>query len=89
MRTEDLEAFTLEQVLRLNPVSRRRLLYWIEKGVVSADTQVMRPRGPIRLFSFRNLLEVCGLPYGSATSFPSSSSIRSWSDYALGASSIR
>jgi uncharacterized protein (DUF433 family) len=58
MRTEDLEAFTLEQVLRLNPVSRRRLLYWIEKGVVSPDAQVMRPRGPIRLFSFRNLLEV-------------------------------
>lgn len=58
MRTDEREAFTLGQVVRLNALSRRRLLYWIEKGVISVDIEAKRPRGPIRLFSFRNLLEV-------------------------------
>ena len=58
MEIDDREAFTLEQVLRLNSLSRRRLLYWIEKSVISTDIEATRPRGPIRLFSFRNLLEV-------------------------------
>jgi DNA-binding transcriptional MerR regulator len=58
METDEREAFTLEQVLRLTGLSRRRLLYWIERDIISADIEATRPRGPIRLFSFRNLLEV-------------------------------
>ncbi len=51
-------AFTREQVLRLTGVSRRRLTYWLEKGIVSADVRAPRGRGQVHLWSFTNLLEV-------------------------------
>jgi uncharacterized protein (DUF433 family) len=51
-------AFTSDQVIRLTGVSRRRLAYWLERGVVSADVDVARGRGRVRLWSFTNLVEV-------------------------------
>jgi uncharacterized protein (DUF433 family) len=51
-------AFTTEQVMRITGVSRRRLTYWLERGVIGAETEVMRGRRHIRVWSFRNLVEV-------------------------------
>jgi uncharacterized protein (DUF433 family) len=50
--------FTSEQVMRLTGVSRRRLDYWLDRGVVSADVDAARGRGRVRLWSFANLIEV-------------------------------
>jgi uncharacterized protein (DUF433 family) len=50
--------FTSEQVMRLTGVSRRRLTYWLDHGIVSAEVDEARGRGHIRLWSFANLLEV-------------------------------
>lgn len=51
-------AFTTDQVLRLTGVSRRRLAYWLDQGIVGADVDEARGRGHVRLFSFRNLIEI-------------------------------
>src|ERR1017187_4694858 len=51
-------AFTSEQVMRITGVSRRRLTYWLERGVVTAEVDAARGRGHVRLWSFGNLLEV-------------------------------
>lgn len=51
-------AFTTEQVLRITGVSRRKLSYWLERGIVSADVDEARGRGRVRLWSFHNLVEV-------------------------------
>lgn len=53
-----VEPFTTDQVIRITGVSRRRLAYWLDRGIVSADIDEARGRGRIRLWSFRNLLEV-------------------------------
>jgi uncharacterized protein (DUF433 family) len=50
--------FTSEQVIRLTGVSRRRLTYWLEHGIVSAEIDEARGRGHVRLWSFANLVEV-------------------------------
>ncbi len=50
--------FTSEQVLRIAGITRRRLDYWIEKGIITADIDRAKGRGRVRLFSFSNLLEV-------------------------------
>ena len=44
--------------MRLTGVSRRRLAYWLDRGVVSADVDVARGRGRVRLWSFTNLVEI-------------------------------
>src|SRR5664280_2251844 len=51
-------AFTTEQVMRITGASRRRINYWLERGIVGAETDVMRGRRHIRMWSFRNLVEV-------------------------------
>lgn len=55
---DDRRAFTTEQVLRITGVSRRKLAYWLDREIVSADVDVARGRGHVRLWSFRNLVEV-------------------------------
>jgi DNA-binding transcriptional MerR regulator len=55
---DDLGAFTAEQVMRLTGISRRKLTYWLENGILAADVDAARGRGHVRLFSFRNLVEV-------------------------------
>ncbi len=52
------QVFTSEQVLRLTGVSRRRLNYWLDRGIISADVDEARGRGHVRLWSFSNLIEV-------------------------------
>jgi len=51
-------AFTTEQAIRLTGVSRRRLTYWLERGIVGAEADVIRGRRHVRLWSFTNLLEI-------------------------------
>lgn len=51
-------AWTTEQVLRITGVSKRRLSYWLDKGIVGADVDEARGRGRVRLWSFGNLVEV-------------------------------
>lgn len=51
-------AYTSEQVIRFTGVSRRRLAYWLDRGVISADVDEARGRGRVRLWSFANLVEV-------------------------------
>jgi uncharacterized protein (DUF433 family) len=55
---EDQAAFTSEQVIRITGISRRRLDYWLEHGIVTADVQTLRGNRRLRLWSFRNLIEV-------------------------------
>jgi uncharacterized protein (DUF433 family) len=50
--------FTTDQVLRLTRISRRRLGYWLDHGILAADVDEARGRGHVRLWSFRNLVEV-------------------------------
>ncbi|MBV8161053.1 MAG: DUF433 domain-containing protein [Acidimicrobiia bacterium] len=58
MIDEEFAAFTAEQVMRLTGISRRKLTYWLESGILVADVDAARGRGHVRLFSFRNLVEV-------------------------------
>ena len=51
-------AFTTEQVMRITGASRRRINYWLGRGIVSAETDVLRGRRHVRVWSFRNLIEV-------------------------------
>jgi uncharacterized protein (DUF433 family) len=51
-------AWTTEQVLRITGVSKRRLGYWLDKQIISADVDEARGRGRVRLWSFANLVEV-------------------------------
>ncbi len=51
-------SFTTEQVLRITGLSRRRLAYWLDHRIISADVDEARGRGHVRLWSFRNLVEV-------------------------------
>jgi len=50
--------FSSQQVIRLAGITKRRLDYWIQKGIVTADIDRARGRGRVRLFSFANLVEV-------------------------------
>ena len=50
--------FTTDQVMRVTGISRRRLAYWLDHGILAADVDEARGRGRVRLWSFRNLLEV-------------------------------
>jgi len=52
------QVFTSEQVIRLTGVSRRRLTYWLDRQILSADVDAARGRGRVRLWSFSNLIEV-------------------------------
>lgn len=52
------DAFTTEQVMRITGISRRRLNYWLEKGVITAEMDMARGRGRVRLWSFTNLVEL-------------------------------
>ncbi len=52
------QAWTTEQVLRITGVSRRRLAYWLDRGILTADVDEARGRGHVRLWSFSNLIEV-------------------------------
>jgi DNA-binding transcriptional MerR regulator len=51
-------AWTTEQVLRITGVSKRRLGYWLDRGILSADVDEARGRGRVRLWSFADLVEV-------------------------------
>ncbi len=51
-------AFTSEQVMRVTGISKRKLNYWLDNGIISADIDEARGRGRVRLWSFQNLLEV-------------------------------
>lgn len=51
-------SWTTEQVLRITGVSKRRLAYWLDRGIVTADVDEARGRGRVRLWSFANLVEV-------------------------------
>jgi uncharacterized protein (DUF433 family) len=51
-------AFTSDQVMRVTGISRRRLNYWLEHDIISADIDAAKGRGRVRLWSFENLLEV-------------------------------
>lgn len=51
-------AWTTEQVLRITGISRQRLAYWLDRGILSADIDEARGRGRVRLWSFSNLVEV-------------------------------
>lgn len=51
-------AWTTEQVLRITGVSKRRLGYWLDRQIISADVDEARGRGHVRLWSFANLVEV-------------------------------
>lgn len=55
--TEQPVAFTTDQVIRLTGLTRRKLEYWIETGVLNADVDLAKGRGHVRLFSFQNLIE--------------------------------
>src|SRR3989442_13496227 len=44
--------------MRVTGISRRRLAYWLDHGILAADVDEARGRGRVRLWSFRNLLEV-------------------------------
>jgi uncharacterized protein (DUF433 family)/DNA-binding transcriptional MerR regulator len=50
--------FSSIQVIRIAGISKRRLDYWIDKGIVTADIDRAQGRGRVRLFSFANLVEV-------------------------------
>lgn len=49
--------YTSRQVMRLAGISKRRLDYWIDKGIVLPDVDRAIGRGRVRLFSFANLVE--------------------------------
>jgi uncharacterized protein (DUF433 family) len=51
-------SFTSEQVMRLTGLSRRRLNYWLDHGVISAEIDKARGRGHVRVWSFANLVEI-------------------------------
>lgn len=51
-------AWTTEQVLRITGVSKRRLGYWLDRGILTAEIDEARGRGRVRLWSFANLVEV-------------------------------
>jgi uncharacterized protein (DUF433 family) len=51
-------AFTTDQVIRLTGVTRRKLTYWLDRGIVTADIDAAKGRGHVRLWSFTNLVEV-------------------------------
>jgi DNA-binding transcriptional MerR regulator len=51
-------AWTTEQVLRITGVSKRRLSYWLDREILTADVDEARGRGRVRLWSFANLVEV-------------------------------
>jgi uncharacterized protein (DUF433 family) len=51
-------AWTTEQVLRITGVSKRRLGYWLDREILTADVDEARGRGRVRLWSFANLVEV-------------------------------
>lgn len=53
-----LESFTTDQVARITKVSHRRLQYWLERQIITADIDVNRGRRHVRLWSFANLVEV-------------------------------
>lgn len=56
---QDIErSWTTEQVLRITGVSKRRLAYWLDRGIIGADVDEARGRGRVRLWSFANLVEV-------------------------------
>jgi uncharacterized protein (DUF433 family) len=44
--------------MRVTGISRRRLNYWLDHGIISADIDAAKGRGHVRLWSFDNLLEV-------------------------------
>lgn len=50
--------FTTDQAMRLTGISRRRLGYWLDQGILAADVDEARGRGRVRLWSFANLVEV-------------------------------
>ena len=50
--------FTSDQVMRLTGVSRRKLDYWIRRGVITPEIDQAKGRGRVRLFSFPNLVEL-------------------------------
>lgn len=54
----DESAFTTEQAILLTGVTRRKLDYWIDTGLLSPDIEAAKGRGRVRLFSFRNLVEL-------------------------------
>jgi uncharacterized protein (DUF433 family) len=58
VRGDDGVVFTTDQVIRLTGISRRRLAYWLDHDILVADIDEARGRGHVRLWSFRNLLEV-------------------------------
>lgn len=53
-----LPAYTSNQVMRITRVTKRKLDYWIERGLVRPDIERAKGRGKVRLFSFQSLLEV-------------------------------
>lgn len=50
--------FTSEQVMRLTGITKRKLSYWLDAQVVTADIDRAKGRGRVRLYSFQNLVEI-------------------------------
>jgi uncharacterized protein (DUF433 family) len=50
--------FTSEQVMRLTGISRQKLAYWLQTRILFAEMEAAKGRGRVRLYSFRNLVEV-------------------------------
>ena len=50
--------FQFGEVLALTDVSRSQLIYWTQKGLITAGVRAAQGTGHHRLFSVRNLLEV-------------------------------
>jgi hypothetical protein len=44
--------------MRVTGISRRKLSYWLDAEVVTADIDRAKGRGRVRLFSFQNLVEI-------------------------------
>ena len=40
-----VRAFTSEQVMRVTGISKRKLNYWLDNGIISADIDEARGRG--------------------------------------------
>jgi hypothetical protein len=53
-----VESSRTDQAIRITGVSRRRLAYWMDRGIVSADIDEALGHGRVRFRKFRNLLEV-------------------------------
>ena len=55
---ETLVAFTARQAQELTGVTRRKLDYWIDRGLITPQVDEAKGRGRVRLFSLSDLVEL-------------------------------